>query len=76
MGAGLGRVIRSLHVGPQDIVKALEAVPKSTHDVAGDQNKFCVDAWPVTQGDLILLFVTVHGEFAEGKANRSILLIN
>lgn len=66
MGAGLERVINSLHIGSTDIIKAMNALPKTTHNVASDEQRFCVDAWPVTQGDMMTLFVTVHGDFAEG----------
>ena len=68
MGGGLDSRVRSLHHGPEEIVKAMTALPATTHEVTGAADKFCIDAWPVGQGDSMLLFICLHGEFAEGES--------
>jgi len=61
--------VRSLHVGPEEIVKAMLALPKTTHRIAGDEaDRFVIDAWPVATGANMLLFVSVHGEFIEAPS--------
>ena len=67
MGGGLDRMVKSLHFGPEEIVRAMEDLPVTKHDVAGAAEKFCIDAWPVGAGEQMMLFLCVHGEFAEGK---------
>ncbi|EJD06393.1 NTF2-like protein [Fomitiporia mediterranea MF3/22] len=62
---GLERELRSLHTSPAEIVKALLHLPVTRHDVSGAAEKFCIDAWPVGQGSAMMLFLCVHGEFAE-----------
>lgn len=66
MGGGLDRMVQSLHVGPEEIVKAMSALPGTRHEITGAIDKYCIDAWPVGQGDTMLLFLCIHGEFAEG----------
>lgn len=66
-GQALERVVRSLHIGPEEIVKAMLDLPVTSHRIAGGEaERFVVDAWPVGQGEEMLLFVSIHGEFAEG----------
>ena len=60
-------MVKSLHFGPEEIVRAMEDLPVTKHDVAGAAEKFCIDAWPVGAGEQMMLFLCVHGEFAEGK---------
>lgn len=60
-------MVKSLHFGPEEIVRAMEELPHTVHDVAGAADKFCIDAWPVGAGAQMMLFLVVHGEFAEGK---------
>ncbi|KAI0925950.1 hypothetical protein AcV5_008540 [Taiwanofungus camphoratus] len=65
MGGSVDKMTKTLHVGNEEAVKAMADLPTTKHDVAGAPEKFCVDAWPMPQGDLIQLFVTVHGQFEE-----------
>ncbi|EPT05658.1 hypothetical protein FOMPIDRAFT_1034303 [Fomitopsis schrenkii] len=64
-GGNVDRLVKSLHVGNEDIIKAMAELPTTKHDVAGSPEKFCIDAWPVQQGDSPQLFVTIHGQFEE-----------
>lgn len=59
------KMVKSLHVGTDAIMKTLTNLPGTQHDVTGAPEKFCVDAWPVPTGDGAHLFVTLHGQFAE-----------
>ncbi|OCH95422.1 NTF2-like protein [Obba rivulosa] len=68
MGGGVEKMAKTLHIGNQEVVKAMSDLPKTRHDVAGAPEKFCVDAFPVTHGDSMHLFVTVHGQFVEEPA--------
>ncbi|PCH42285.1 NTF2-like protein [Wolfiporia cocos MD-104 SS10] len=65
MGNDLDGLTKTLHVGREAAVKAMADLPNTKHDIAGSAEKFCVDAWPVQQGDATQLFVTVHGQFVE-----------
>ena len=58
--------MKTLHIGSEQIVSAMDALPRTIHDVSGNPEKFCIDAWPVVQDTAMLLFISVHGEFAEG----------
>jgi len=58
-------MLNSLHVGAEEAVKSMMNLPKTVHDVAGAPEKFCVDAWPVGQGEGMNLFISVHGQFIE-----------
>ena len=64
-GGSVDKLVKSLHVGTEEIVKAMAELPSTKHDVAGSPEKFCIDAWPVQQGDAPQLFVTIHGQFEE-----------
>ncbi len=64
-------MVRSLHTGPDDTIRAMLALPQTIHDVSGSAEKFCIDAWPIGQDNSMQLFLCVHGEFAEGKYPRS-----
>ena len=64
---GLERELRSLHTGPEAIIRAMSHLPGTRHDVSGAAEKFCIDAWPVGQGAATMLFLCIHGEFAEGN---------
>ncbi|TFY59090.1 hypothetical protein EVJ58_g6007 [Rhodofomes roseus] len=64
-GGSVDKIVNSLHVGNEEIVKAMAELPTTKHDVAGSPQKFCIDAWPVQQGDSPQLFVTIHGQFEE-----------
>ena len=79
-GINLDQKMRSLHTGPQEIITAMSALPPTKHDVSGSPDKFCIDAWPITQHGVTVLFLCVHGEFAEAPSggirsfNRSFIL--
>jgi nuclear RNA export factor len=60
---GLGRLVKTLHIGAEDTVKAILNLPATKHDIAGPPEKFCVDSFPV-DGRLLLM---IHGEFTEGE---------
>ena len=64
-GGSVDKLVKSLHVGTEEIIKAMAELPSTKHDVAGSPEKFCIDAWPVQQGDAPQLFVTIHGQFEE-----------
>ncbi|EIW83907.1 NTF2-like protein [Coniophora puteana RWD-64-598 SS2] len=65
MGGGVGKLVKSLHLGSEEIIRTLSDLPKTKHEVTGAPEKFCVDAWPVGQGEHLKLFISVHGQFAE-----------
>lgn len=65
MGGGVDKMLNSLHVGAEEAIKSMMNLPKTVHDVAGAPEKFCVDAWPVGQGEGMNLFISVHGQFIE-----------
>jgi nuclear RNA export factor len=67
MKGGVESMVRSLHVGNVAVVGAMSDLPGTKHDIAGPPERFCVDAFPVPQGDIMNLFVCVHGQFAEGE---------
>lgn len=58
------RMMDTLHVGPEAIIKAMVPLPRTKHDVDSAE-KFCVDAFPVAHGDGTALLVSVHGQFTE-----------
>lgn len=68
MGHGVDKMLNSLHVGAEEAMKSMANLPKTVHDVAGAPEKFCVDAWPVGQGESMNLFISVHGQFIEYPA--------
>lgn len=65
MGGGVDKMLKSLHVGAEDAIKSMMNLPKTVHNVADAPEKFCVDAWPVGQGEGMNLFISVHGQFIE-----------
>jgi nuclear RNA export factor len=71
MGHGVDKMLNSLHVGAEEAMKSMMNLPKTLHDVAGTPEKFCVDAWPVGQGESMNLFISVHGQFIECKFGTS-----
>ncbi|KAK7461961.1 nuclear mRNA export, poly(A)+RNA binding protein, variant 2 [Stygiomarasmius scandens] len=54
-----------LFIGGEAIVKFVEALPKTRHDITGPPEKFCVDCFPVVHAGMMGLLLTVHGEFVE-----------
>jgi nuclear RNA export factor len=71
MGGGVDKVVNSLHLGSEEAIRAMSTLPKTKHDVSGSPEKFCIDAWPVGQGENLKLFISLHGQFIEGKHPRS-----
>ncbi|KAJ8589738.1 NTF2-like protein [Rhizopogon salebrosus TDB-379] len=65
MGGGVDKVVNSLHLGSEAAIRAMSTLPKTKHDVCGSPEKFCIDAWPVGQGENLKLFITLHGQFVE-----------
>ena len=65
--SGLERELRSLHTGPEEIIRTISHLPGTNHADAGAAEKFCIDAWPVGNGAAAMLFLCVHGEFSEGE---------
>ena len=75
----LDHSVTTLRVGGADIIKAMEALPGTKHDIA-QQSKFLVDAWPMpgvlqgqAQGDV--LFISVHGEYHESMSLPHLSLV-
>jgi nuclear RNA export factor len=66
MGGGVEKMVNSLHVGNVAVTQATADLPRTKHDITGPPERFCVDAFPVPQGDIMNLFVCVHGQFMEG----------
>jgi nuclear RNA export factor len=64
---GLERVVNTLHVGSENVMQAMMELPGTKHDIGGPPNEFCVDAFPVPQGEVMNLLVSIHGKFAEGE---------
>ena len=65
MYAGGDKLVKTLHIGGEDAVKAMSIFPSTKHDVSGTPEKFCVDAFPVSHADGMALLVTIHGQFTE-----------
>ena len=67
----LDQATQTLHAGTEDIMAIFRDIPVTKHDIA-QQDKFVVDAWPMPgilrgePGSGDVLFISVHGEFAEG----------
>jgi len=60
------KMLKSIHVGRENVVNAISSLPRSKHDIVGAAEKFCIDAWPVTHEDRTTLFLSVHGQLVEG----------
>jgi nuclear RNA export factor len=67
IGRILDKQVTTLHVGAENTVKALVTLPGTRHQVQGNAERFCLDAWPVSTSGGTNLFITVHGEFVEGE---------
>lgn len=65
-GGGSDKAFHSLHLGSEAAIRAMSALPKTKHEIAGSPEKFCIDAWPVGQGEDLKLFISLHGQFIEG----------
>ncbi|KIJ67053.1 hypothetical protein HYDPIDRAFT_128640 [Hydnomerulius pinastri MD-312] len=64
-GGGMDKAFNSLHLGSEAAIRAMSALPKTKHEITGSPEKFCIDAWPVGQGENLKLFVSLHGQFSE-----------
>ena len=60
------KVLKSIHVGRENTLKAMSSLPQTKHDIVGAAEKFCIDAWPVTHEDRTTLFLSIHGQLIEG----------
>lgn len=69
-GSGSDKAFHSLHLGSEAAIRAMSALPKTKHEIAGSPEKFCIDAWPVGQGEDLKLFISLHGQFTEGMLLR------
>jgi nuclear RNA export factor len=67
MGGALEKVVSTLHTGSEAVMQAMLALPGTKHDIAGPPDQFVVDAFPVPQGEVMNLLVSIHGRFAEGE---------
>jgi len=65
MHGGLDKTVKSMHIGGDAIVKAIESLPGTRHDITGPPEKFVLDAFPVPLGAGMGLLVSVHGQFTE-----------
>ena len=65
MSGGGDKLVKTLHVGGEEAVKAMVALPSTKHDVGGSPEKFCLDAWPTPHAEGTALFITLHGQFTE-----------
>ncbi|KIK98414.1 hypothetical protein PAXRUDRAFT_823890 [Paxillus rubicundulus Ve08.2h10] len=64
-GAGSDKAFNSLHLGSEAAMRAMSALPKTKHEISDSPEKFCIDAWPVGQGENLKLFISLHGQFTE-----------
>jgi nuclear RNA export factor len=74
--AGLvDKMLKSIHVGREDILNAMTSLPQTKHDIVGAAEKFCIDAWPVTHENRTTLFLSIHGQLVEGWSHLYSLYI-
>ncbi|KAH7884498.1 hypothetical protein F5I97DRAFT_1812991 [Phlebopus sp. FC_14] len=64
-GSGAEKAVSTLHLGSEAAIRAMSALPKTQHEISGSSEKFCIDAWPVGQGENLKLFISLHGQFIE-----------
>ncbi|KAF8434089.1 hypothetical protein L210DRAFT_3554016 [Boletus edulis BED1] len=80
-GSGSDKAFSSLHLGSEAAIRAMSALPKTKHEISGSPEKFCIDAWPVGQGEDLKLFISLHGQFTEEPSrgirsfNRAFILV-
>ncbi|KAG9314828.1 hypothetical protein JVU11DRAFT_3922 [Chiua virens] len=65
-GGSSDKAFQSLHLGSEAAIRAMSSLPKTKHEISGSPEKFCIDAWPVGQGEDLKLFISLHGQFTEG----------
>ena len=66
IGADPLKTLENLHVGSEQVMKALTSLPPTRHDIGGPAEKFSLDSFPVPHGQSMGLLLTVHGQFTEG----------
>lgn len=71
-GGGSDKAFKSLHLGSEAAMRAMSALPKTKHEISDSPEKFCIDAWPVGQGENLKLFISLHGQFTEGMLDAII----
>ncbi|KAF8813361.1 NTF2-like protein [Phlegmacium glaucopus] len=59
------KTLENLHIGSEQVMKALTSLPPTRHDIGGPAEKFCLDSFPVPHGQSMGLLLTVHGQFTE-----------
>ena len=60
------KTLENLHIGSEQVMKALASLPPTGHDIGGPADKFSLDSFPVPHGQGVGLLLTVHGQFTEG----------
>lgn len=58
------KMAQSLHLGRENVGQSILGLPKTKHDITGAPSAFCLDGWLTGS----TLFVTVHGQFTEGRS--------
>jgi nuclear RNA export factor len=64
------KTLENLHMGSEQVMKALASLPPTRHDIGGPAEKFCLDSFPVPHGQSMGLLLTVHGQFTEGMCYK------
>ncbi|KAF8150881.1 hypothetical protein B0H34DRAFT_155075 [Crassisporium funariophilum] len=65
IGSDPQKTLGNLHIGGEQVVKALSKLPATRHDISGPPEKFCLESFPVPHGQSMGLLLTVHGQFTE-----------
>jgi nuclear RNA export factor len=73
VGGAVDKMLKSIHVGRQNVLSALSSLPPTKHDIVGAAEKFCIDSWPVTHENRTTLFLSIHGQFIEGMSAQIFL---
>jgi len=55
------KMAKSLHIGRENVLRSIQDLPITEHNISGAPETFCLDAWLTGSS----LFVTVHGQFTE-----------
>jgi nuclear RNA export factor len=69
VGGAVDKMLKSIHVGRENVLKAMSFLPSTKHDIVGAAEKFCIDSWPVTHENRTTLFLSIHGQFIEGLSH-------
>jgi nuclear RNA export factor len=64
------KTLENLHIGSEQVMKALTSLPRTGHDIGGPAEKFSLDSFPVPHGQSMGLLLTVHGQFTEGTCSK------